>query len=363
MATAQPLLTLEIVHDWARSGHESDKVYRFLFIHPDDFFAVPIKHRWPIAHQVVYNGDVFLLKRILALFSDEKLNIRTLSNDNQTLLDVATAQRTVHPDMFNYVEQLFLRDNLIQAAKQNKWDLVKNMLEKNPKFANEKPSYSTQFLLHYLVQYGDINILKDLFTRFQFDTNVFSVDLQTPLDIARRLERNDICSILLSNKKSSDSARSQLPYPEKDLFPQIDFSNNSLLINNNGNYGVEKTSLFSITQIELPPPSPQQIYPIIPSDHQKEEIDNQNLPTNSEPPPMTSISVVSKSQVIKNLTCPLIQRIMVDPVIASDGQTYEREAITEYVHRYHCSPMTGVPMDATFRDNVELRGVIESMRK
>jgi len=383
MATVQPLLTLETVLNWARSGRESDKVYRFLFIHPDDFFVVPINRRWPIAHQIIFNGDVFLLKRILALFSDEKLNIRTLSNDNKTLLDVAKERRTVNPDMFNYVEKLFLRDDLIRAAKQNNWNLVKDILEKNPEIRNEKPSYSTHFLLHYLVQYGDINLLKDLFTHFQFDTNVFSIDLETPLDIAKRLKRNDICSILepttrqrldsdliksrsslLLNKKSSDSGQSQLPYPEKDPFPQIDFTNNSLLINDKGNYGIERKSLLSITQTELlPPPSQQQLYPILPSVDQPGEIDKQDPPTNCEPPPMTRISAVSQSQLIKNLTCPLIQKIMVDPVIASDGQTYEREAILDWINVYHCSPTTGVSMNATFKDNIEVKQIIQSMRK
>ncbi|CAF3749652.1 unnamed protein product, partial [Rotaria sp. Silwood1] len=49
--------------------------------------------------------------------------------------------------------------------------------------------------------------------------------------------------------------------------------------------------------------------------------------------------------------------------IASDGQTYEREAITEWVNLYHCSPMTGAPMTTTFKENTELKQIIQSMRQ
>merc|ERR1712070_851054 len=41
------------------------------------------------------------------------------------------------------------------------------------------------------------------------------------------------------------------------------------------------------------------------------------------------------------LTCKLQHRIMTDPVIAPDGCTYERSAITNYLNQYGVSPITG----------------------
>ncbi len=110
---------LEIVLGWARSGHEWDKVYRFIFLHPEHFFTIPTGRNWPIAHQVVYHGDVDLLKRILVLFSDDQIDIRTLSNDKKTLLDVAKERKKAYPAMYTYMEHLFLQDDLIQAAKRS----------------------------------------------------------------------------------------------------------------------------------------------------------------------------------------------------------------------------------------------------
>mmetsp|Transcript_3799 Transcript_3799/g.9493 ORF Transcript_3799/g.9493 Transcript_3799/m.9493 type:complete len:509 (-) Transcript_3799:566-2092(-) len=40
--------------------------------------------------------------------------------------------------------------------------------------------------------------------------------------------------------------------------------------------------------------------------------------------------------------CPITQEVMVDPVIAADGQTYDRAAITEWFTRHDTSPMTMV---------------------
>lgn len=379
MTSSEPLLDLETVIRWARSGRESDKVYRFLFLHPDDFFTIPINRTYSIAHQIVYNGDFFLLKRSLVLFADEQIDIRTLSKDNKTLLDVATDQQTKHPEMYSYVQRLFLRDDLIRAAKAKNWNLLKEILNQNPELANEKPPYSTFFLLHYLVQDGDVNRLKDFFETFQFDTNTLNVDLETPLDIARRLKRNDLISILQPTTKerhesdlfkprlsSSTSIKTtnQLPYPSEDNFPRVDLSNNTLIITNNGDYGIQKKTFPSVTNIVLPTSESQILYPNLESLIKSQKTDSPDPELNdSTPVPQTPITASSNTQLLKNLTCPLLGVIMTDPVIASDGQTYERAAITEYVRLYKSSPTTGASMDANFQQNTELKQIIESMRK
>merc|ERR1719343_1263956 len=43
-----------------------------------------------------------------------------------------------------------------------------------------------------------------------------------------------------------------------------------------------------------------------------------------------------------NFTCPITQEIMVDPVIASDGHTYDRHAITEWLRTHDTSPTTNM---------------------
>jgi hypothetical protein len=51
------------------------------------------------------------------------------------------------------------------------------------------------------------------------------------------------------------------------------------------------------------------------------------------------------SFVTDALTCPITLEIFVDPVLASDGHTYERSAIVEWIkHHNSTSPMTRQPM-------------------
>lgn len=48
----------------------------------------------------------------------------------------------------------------------------------------------------------------------------------------------------------------------------------------------------------------------------------------------------------KYLECPITHEIMQDPVIGSDGYTYEREAIKKWLQDHHSSPMNKLCMVA-----------------
>ena len=60
--------------------------------------------------------------------------------------------------------------------------------------------------------------------------------------------------------------------------------------------------------------------------------------------------------------CPITHGVMEDPVMAEDGQTYEREAITEWVRRKGISPITRERIPNRFIPNRALMGVIEAWR-
>ena len=58
--------------------------------------------------------------------------------------------------------------------------------------------------------------------------------------------------------------------------------------------------------------------------------------------------------------CPITQVVMVDPVLGSDGRTYERSAITEWLRTHNTSPMTREVMTAgTLKPNYALRSLIQ----
>ena len=61
--------------------------------------------------------------------------------------------------------------------------------------------------------------------------------------------------------------------------------------------------------------------------------------------------------------CPITQVIMVDPVLASDGRTYERSAITEWLRTHSTSPITRETMLAkSLTPNYALKSMIERHR-
>jgi hypothetical protein len=64
-----------------------------------------------------------------------------------------------------------------------------------------------------------------------------------------------------------------------------------------------------------------------------------------------------------DLTCPITKEIFRDPVICSDGFTYERYAIETYLRINKISPMTAVVLDNTkLIPNISMRNIIRSIK-
>uniref|UniRef100_A0A6C0APV3 U-box domain-containing protein n=1 Tax=viral metagenome TaxID=1070528 RepID=A0A6C0APV3_9ZZZZ len=66
------------------------------------------------------------------------------------------------------------------------------------------------------------------------------------------------------------------------------------------------------------------------------------------------------NQVPDEFICPITTSIMSDPVIGSDGHTYERSAITEWLRAHTTSPITREPMNVQgLRPNHSLKSMIQ----
>jgi hypothetical protein len=62
------------------------------------------------------------------------------------------------------------------------------------------------------------------------------------------------------------------------------------------------------------------------------------------------------------ITCPITMVVMREPVVADDGHTYERSAITEWVRRKGTSPLTRERMSSHFVPNMAIRKMIERLK-
>ena len=77
--------------------------------------------------------------------------------------------------------------------------------------------------------------------------------------------------------------------------------------------------------------------------------------------------VYSVDTTICDFMCPLSNQVMVDPVIASDGWTYERESLLQHFAEFDStepviSPATRQPMEREpLNDNTELREAIRKL--
>ena len=61
------------------------------------------------------------------------------------------------------------------------------------------------------------------------------------------------------------------------------------------------------------------------------------------------------------LQCPISHEIMVDPVVAADGHTYEREALARWLSEKNSSPLTGQPMGTRMVPNHAVKSMIAKL--
>lgn len=60
-----------------------------------------------------------------------------------------------------------------------------------------------------------------------------------------------------------------------------------------------------------------------------------------------------------NVICPITQQVMQDPVIACDGNTYDRLAIMQWFEHKQCSPVTNEPIGQFLLPNLNIRRLIQ----
>ena len=77
-------------------------------------------------------------------------------------------------------------------------------------------------------------------------------------------------------------------------------------------------------------------------------------------PPMTVIPAEPPDEFI----CPITTELMIDPVNAADGHTYERKAIEEWISRNPISPKTGAALEHVFLSSAHsMRSLINGWRE
>ena len=74
--------------------------------------------------------------------------------------------------------------------------------------------------------------------------------------------------------------------------------------------------------------------------------------------------IFDSEDIKKSLTCPIGFNIFIDPVVASDGHTYERENIDLWFTKSKNSPMTGQILYSTqLYTNHIIKSIIKNCKK
>ena len=310
MATS-PSFTWDQVQQMARDGYTGDSavwdnIFNYIAQHPNDLFLIAPNRRWSIGHQIVYHGNLKLFKKILALYNDENsIDIQSKTKDGPkplTILDLATERKESCKEQYIYIERLFALDRFLRACKACQWPVIEEMLAKDRSLLNEKPPYYRNYFLHYLALEGDTRTLCQYDTpETSFDFSLSNADGKTALDLAREHKNQDFVDQL-----------QQMMAPKSDRDDR-----------------------------RSPDRSPQE--------------------TGSQP--STASSVTPSPSTGQNMICPITKRQFVDPVIASDGQTYERSALIDWLQQCRYSPKTGEMLSDVFTDNTAMKKLVASSRK
>lgn len=75
------------------------------------------------------------------------------------------------------------------------------------------------------------------------------------------------------------------------------------------------------------------------------------------------IIVASTTDSVPNaLLCPITVDVFIDPVIAEDGHTYERQAIVRWIQENGTSPITREPLqEINLRPNFAILKLVEEL--
>ncbi|CAF0907087.1 unnamed protein product [Adineta ricciae] len=392
-------------YECAKNNYRWEKVVSAISTHPEWLTRIPAGRRWTMLHQIVYGGNVSHLNEILALeISNEEFRLLYKALDDKTVREVASERAHLYPQMLRRIERLVAIDQLLNNARDSKWELVKQFLHQQADIVNEKPPYRKYYLAHYLAYTGQLEIFQELREICIFRLDLFA-DHKTINRVAR--ENNhiefaeyveqlcpDINEITEESNPTTPSATDeesahattnpfQLNHPLFDDSGLMIFALNSNSIGN-----VLSLSSSSLLNTNNHPDSAANYYhdqysasaasnaTHSQSNSSHSEHDNAKKSKAYIPPSMTDEQQAQyEKAIIENMkklpahnsftsaiTCCITKEIFREPVLAADGFTYEREAILNWFEQSSRSPMTNEELEnKELKHNHAMKSILRSL--
>jgi len=301
-------LSFEEVYDIVKRNEQAhyDLVYRTLLAKSEYLTEIPNNQTHSILHHLVSNGALDLFNKIIAIPNIRFILLtRTLGKPSKDILQISEENKgksKTHKKLYEQIDRLVQMDKCVEYAKNNQTDECRKMLEQNRDLADQKPPYRKYYLIHHLAYANNKNAFDQLNKLCRFDLTLLTNDQKTASEVAIEQHHDRFAHYLETLSPEMRAIREQ-HQQEKNKQNEVQVKNN-------------------------------------------EQLEKQIVNTGG-------------TNMLDCFTCPLTRELFHDPVILSDGFTYERTAIQHWLDLGNRrSPMTNIELT-----NVDLEKLFINERR
>jgi len=301
-------LSFDEVYDMVKRDEKAryDLVYRTLLAKSDYLTIIPNKGDYSILHYLVLHGALDLFNKVIAIPNIRFILLtKSATKPGKDILQISNENRTKsnnHKKLYQTIDRLVQMDKFVEYAKSNRTNECKKMLEIDEDLANQKPPYRKFYLIHHLAYANNREAFDQLRSLCHFNMKLLTSGQKTASEVAFEENHKDFAQYLESLSPEMRAIREQ-HQKEKQLQKQVEIKHDDQL---------EK-----------------------------------------------HIITTGGDNMLDCFTCPLTKEIFHDPVVLSDGFTYERSAIQKWLDLGNKrSPMTNIELT-----NVELEKLFTKERR
>ncbi|CAF3688510.1 unnamed protein product [Rotaria sp. Silwood1] len=301
-------LSFDVIHDIVKRNDNTkyDLVYRTLLTKSEYLTLIPDNDNYSILHYLVMYGLLDLFNKVIAIPNIRIILLtKTATKPAKDILQISRENQTkssTHKKLYELIENLDIMDKFVEYAKNNQINECKRMLQQNEDLVNLKPPYRKYYLIHHLAYANNKDAFDQLLSICNFDMKLLTNDNKTASEVALEQKHTRFATYLESLSSDMRTIREKHDR-EKEKRNQEKMKHD-------------------------------------------EQIEKQILTT-------------SGSNMLDCFTCPLTKELFQDPVVLSDGFTYERSAIQKWLDLGNRrSPMTNIELT-----NITLEKLFKNERR
>ncbi|CAF0965578.1 unnamed protein product [Rotaria sordida] len=305
-------LAFEDIYDIVKRNDKTqyDLIYRTLLAKSEYLTLMPDNDNYSILHYLVMYGLLDLFNKVIAIPNIRFILLtKTATKPQKDILQIANENQTkssTHKKLYDTIDRLVTMDKFVEYGKNNQINECRKMLQQDEDLANLKPPYRKYYLIHHLAFADNKNAFDQLRSMCNFDMKLLTNDKKTASEVAFEHNHTRFASYLESLSPEMRAIREQHD-KEKDKRNQAKIKRD-------------------------------------------EQVEKEILTTGG-------------NNMLDCFTCPLTKEIFHDPVVLSDGFTYERSAIQQWLDLGNRrSPMTNIELtNVTLVPNMVIKQALSEL--